>query len=361
MVTLVGSTISIVSSLLHVYGSPDLPELARRGWRNNVSDIPLDVGLPMHVDIPRLREGKVGGLFWYAFLTYFALALTQAGCRSAFVPCADSSVEGKDFLTSTWRVRYVFSAALFPELSSITPPSDTLEQIDVAKGLIEKYPDVRLFSTHLSEWDSQCLRLSAMRSARRISSNPSFKERSPAYLAWRGWFVSILLSRFADTIHRGHQLGNSISVLRQYFALGVRYLTLTHTCHNAFADSCGNLIQIPPRHYGLRCDKTSRPQYFRLSDPSLSSTIGFKLIEEMNRIGMLVDLSHTSDLTATQAILHSKAPVIWSHSSARAVHNVARNVPDEVLTLIGTTEGKNDGIIMVCSARSSYRSVILTS
>ena len=74
----------------------------------------------------------------------------------------------------------------------------------------------------------------------------------------------------------------------------------------------------------------------------------------MNRIGMLVDLSHASDLTAMQAVLHSKAPAIWSHPSARAVHNVACNVPDEVLSLIGATEGKKDSIIMVCSACLSH-------
>lgn len=62
---------------------------------------------------------------------------------------------------------------------------------------------------------------------------------------------------------------------------------------------------------------------------------------------MLIDLSHTSDNTARQALKHSKAPVIWSHSSSRAIHEHERNVPDDILAMIGTEEGKTDAVVMV--------------
>ncbi|KAI0709261.1 membrane dipeptidase-domain-containing protein [Earliella scabrosa] len=241
-------------------GHIDLPILARGVYGNNVSAIDLTKPFDGHVDIPRLREGKVGGFFW-----------------STYVDCPHDGEEGEDFLNSTWRVR------------------DTLEQIDVAKLLIQKYPET--FAWTLT--------------ARDIKAAIS-----------RGQIASLL------GVEGGHQLGNSIQVLRTYYDLGVRYVTLTHICHNAFADSCGFLPGIVPRWGGL-------------------SKLGYSLIDEMNRIGMLVDLSHTSDDTARQALKYSKAPVIWSHSSARAVHDVPRNVPDDVLELVGIGENKTDAVVMV--------------
>ena len=119
-------------------------------------------------------------------------------------------------------------------------------------------------------------------------------------------------------------------------------------CHNAFADSCGMEEGVIPLHGGLRYVyhyPNFGPSVFM---PRLNSKFGYKLIDEMNRIGMLVDLSHTSDATAEQALLHSQAPVIWSHSSARAVHYAPRNIPDNILKLIGTREGQKDAVVMVC-------------
>ncbi|OBZ67251.1 putative dipeptidase C3A11.10c [Grifola frondosa] len=242
--------------------SANLPILARSIYSNNVSAIDLNQPMPGHVDIPRLREGKVGGFFWS----------TYVAC-----PAGAGLDEGEDYLNATWRVR------------------DTLEQIDVAQLLISKYPET--FSLALSSAD---VKLS-------IS---------------RGKIASLI------GVEGGHQLGNSIAVLRQYFALGVRYVTLTHVCHNAFADSCGLSPGMEPRWGGL-------------------SPLGFSLIEEMNRLGVLVDLSHTSDETAKQALKYTKAPVIWSHSSARAVYDVPRNVPDDVLEMIGIAPDKTDAVVMV--------------
>ncbi|EIN11969.1 hypothetical protein PUNSTDRAFT_50766 [Punctularia strigosozonata HHB-11173 SS5] len=241
-------------------GHIDLPILARGLYSNNVTAIDLEKEMPAHVDIPRLKKGQVGGFFW-----------------SVYVGCPDGDSAGPDFLNATWRVR------------------DTLEQIDVAKLLIEKYPDT--FQLSLGTGDAK-----------------------EAII--RGKIASFL------GIEGGHQIGNSLAALRQFYELGVRYMTLTHSCHNAFADSCGILEPIEPLHGGL-------------------SEIGRTLIHEMNRLGMLVDLSHTSDATAAQAIKLSKAPVIWSHSSARAIANVPRNVPDEILKLIGTGKDQTDAVVMV--------------
>jgi len=121
-------------------------------------------------------------------------------------------------------------------------------------------------------------------------------------------------------IEGGHQIDDSLDVLRQFHALGARYLTLTHTKNTAWADSATDA----PAHGGL-------------------TAFGKEVVREMNRLGMLVDLSHVSNDTMRAALAVSEAPVIWSHSSARALNDHPRNVPDEVLALVA----KNGGVVMV--------------
>lgn len=118
----------------------------------------------------------------------------------------------------------------------------------------------------------------------------------------------------------GHSIDGSLAMLRMTYVLGARYMTLTHTKNVPWADSAND----EPRNHGL-------------------SSFGEQVVLEMNRLGMLVDLSHVSPDTMRSAIKISKAPVIFSHSCARALCDDPRNVPDDVLKMVAT----NNGIVMV--------------
>jgi len=121
-------------------------------------------------------------------------------------------------------------------------------------------------------------------------------------------------------VEGGRQIGGSLAALRAYYALGARYMTLTHNQTTEWADSA-----------------TDDPKYGGLSP------FGVTVVHEMNRIGMLVDLSHVAPTTMKAAIAASRAPVIFSHSSARALVDHPRNVPDDVLALLPV----NGGVVMV--------------
>ncbi|GGX01696.1 dipeptidase [Streptomyces noursei] len=114
----------------------------------------------------------------------------------------------------------------------------------------------------------------------------------------------------------GHSINNSLATLRAFHALGVRYMTLTHNDNNDWADSATDA----PRHHGL-------------------SAFGEEVVREMNRCGMLVDLSHVSPDTMRDALRVSAAPVLFSHSSARAVCDHPRNIPDDVLAQLPANGG----------------------
>ncbi|MEX0734337.1 MAG: dipeptidase [Steroidobacteraceae bacterium] len=122
-------------------------------------------------------------------------------------------------------------------------------------------------------------------------------------------------------IEGGHAIEDSLGVLRAYYDLGVRYMTLTHNVHTNWADSA---MDMPPKHGGL-------------------TDFGENVVREMNRLGMLIDLSHTAPETMHDALRVSEAPVIFSHSSARALCEIPRNVPDDVIAKLPA----NGGVLMV--------------
>ncbi|KAF5276451.1 hypothetical protein FQA39_LY06520 [Lamprigera yunnana] len=120
-------------------------------------------------------------------------------------------------------------------------------------------------------------------------------------------------------VEGGHTIGNSLAVLRMFYNLGARYLTITHTCDTPWA-------------HGSNSQGTGGLTPF-----------GYTVIKEMNRLGMIIDLSHSSVHTAKAALNASQAPVIFSHSSAYSICNSSRNVPDDVLKLVA----HNGGVVMV--------------
>ena len=163
----------------------------------------------------------------------------------------------------------------------------TLEQIDVMKRIIARHPD----------------RLELVTTA------------DGAERAMKAGRVASLIG-----MEGGHSIGSSLAVLRQMHALGARYMTLTHSKNTPWADSATDV----PAHGGL-------------------TDFGKDVIREMNRLGMLVDLSHVSEDAMNDTLDLTEVPVMFSHSGARAVNGHARNVPDGVLTRLKS----NGGIVMV--------------
>jgi membrane dipeptidase len=220
-------------------------------WEIRMSEsAPMDVAAydlrartPGHTDFERLKAGQVGAQFW-----------------SIYVPG-----EVKD--SGYARIQ--------------------LEQFDIARRIIQRYPD----------------RLALALTAADIERE--FK---------RGRIASLL------GMEGGHVIENSLGALRSYHDLGARYMTLTHTVTLDWADAALDSA----RHGGL-------------------SDFGLEVVREMNRLGMLVDLSHVSPATMSDALDVTEAPVIFSHSSARALTEHPRNVPDSILRRLP----KNGGVVMV--------------
>ena len=229
-------------------GHNDLPYQYEERVKDHLAQIDISqdqskLTPPLHTDIARLRQGRVGGQFW-----------------SVYIP---ATLKGADAIRAV------------------------LEQIDVVHRLVARYPE----TFELARTADDVVRIH------------------------RAGKVASLIG-----MEGGHSIGNSLAVLRQLYALGARYMTITHSENNDWADSA----TADPAHNGL-------------------TPFGRLVIAEMNRLGMLVDLSHVAPKTMHDVLDVAAAPVIFSHSSARAVTDHARNVPDDVLRRLQ----QNDGVVMV--------------
>ena len=240
-----------------VDGHNDLPWTIREHNAKPMDIVAYDLRTrtPGATDLARLRAGHVGAQFWSVYIP-------GEPDDPAYAP------NGK--VTGT------------PGYARVQ-----MEQIDVARRVIARYPD-RLAP--------------ALRAA----------DVAPAFAA--GKVASFL------GMEGGHAIENSLGTLRAYYDLGVRYMTLTHNVTLDWADAALDA----PKHGGL-------------------TPFGEEVVREMNRLGMLVDLSHVSDGTMSAALRVTQAPVIFSHSSARALCDHRRNVPDSILARLPA----NGGVVMV--------------
>jgi len=180
-----------------------------------------------------------------------------------------------------------WSVWVSPDLPGKDQVEQTIEQIDLVRSLPDRYPKTFVLARTAAD-------------VRR------------AHAAGK---IACMIG-----VEGGGQIDGSLSVLRAYAALGAGYLTLTHTRAIEWADSATE----DPKHNGL-------------------TDFGRSVVLELNRLGMLVDLSHVSEKTMRDALAVSRAPVIFSHSSARAIDDHPRNVSDSVLKLVA----KNGGVVMV--------------
>ncbi len=126
-------------------------------------------------------------------------------------------------------------------------------------------------------------------------------------------------------IEGGHAIEDDLGLLRQYYLLGARYMTLTHTNTNNWADSSGDATKAGVKHHDGLTD------------------LGKQVVREMNRLGMMVDISHTSDATFNDALAVSTAPIIASHSSCRALTNHPRNLTDAMIAALA----KKGGVVQI--------------
>jgi membrane dipeptidase len=237
-------------------GHNDLPWRIREDSAHprDVAAYDLHKRTPGMTDIARLKQGHVGAQFW-----------------SIYIPGERGD--------ATYKPNGVVSSV--PGYARVQ-----LEQIDIARRVIDKYPELAWTPT-----------AAAVKSSLR-----------------RGTIGSLL------GLEGGHAIENSLSLLRTYYDLGARYMTLTHNVTLDWADAALDSA----RHGGL-------------------TPFGREVVREMNRLGMLVDLSHVSPGTMSAALDVTEAPVIFSHSGSRALVNHPRNVPDSILARLP----KNGGVVMV--------------